>query len=226
MSVLRAFSYLRVSGRAQVEGDGFPRQREAITKYAKTHSIEIATEYRDEGVSGTTELADRAGLAALLDAIESDGVRTVIVERADRLARDLMVGEIILKELRDAGASVIAADGGVDLTAADSDPTKKLIRQILGAVAEFDKTVTVLKLKAAKDRIRRETGHCEGRKPFGARPGEQDTLKRMRELHRKPKGEKRMGYHRIAAILNKEARLSRSGKPWTTTSVERILSRQ
>jgi DNA invertase Pin-like site-specific DNA recombinase len=37
-------------------------------------------------VSGTRELADRPGLAALLDRLESNGVRTVIVERADRLA--------------------------------------------------------------------------------------------------------------------------------------------
>jgi DNA invertase Pin-like site-specific DNA recombinase len=225
MTKTQAFSYLRVSGKGQIEGDGFPRQREAINRYTRAHSIEIVQEYRDEGVSGTKELADRAGLAALLDAIESDGVRLVLVEKADRLARDLMVGEIILSQFRAAGASVIVADGGVDLTANDGDPTRILIRQVLSAVAQFDKAVIVLKLRAARDRIRRQKGRCEGRKPFGARAGEQATLERMRILRRKPKGEPRMGYHRIASTLNAEGLPSRSGKPWSAMSVARILMR-
>jgi DNA invertase Pin-like site-specific DNA recombinase len=32
-----------------------------------------------------------AGLAAVLDHVESNGVKLVVVERADRLARDLMI---------------------------------------------------------------------------------------------------------------------------------------
>jgi DNA invertase Pin-like site-specific DNA recombinase len=150
----------------------------------------------------------------------------VLVERADRLARDLMVGEIILKDFREAGAVVITADSGVDLTANDGDPTRILIRQVLAAVAQFDKSVTVLKLRAARDRIRRQKGRCEGRKPFGTRPGEQATLERMRALRRKPKGENRMGYHRIAHTLNAESLPSRSSKPWSAMSVSRILSRK
>ena len=69
--------YLRVSGRGQVGGHGFTRQREAITKYAKLHGYEVVGEFKDAGVSGTTELADRVGLAALLDHLQSNGVRTV-----------------------------------------------------------------------------------------------------------------------------------------------------
>src|SRR5271169_2711103 len=45
-------------------------------------------------------------------------------------------------------------------------PTSKLIRQILGAVAEFDKAMTVAKLKGARDRIRRNGEKCEGRKSY------------------------------------------------------------
>jgi len=37
----------------------------------------------------------------------------------------------------------------------------KLIRQILGAVSEFDKAMTVAKLKGARDRARRQRGKCE-----------------------------------------------------------------
>ncbi len=86
-----AVSYLRVSGKGQVEGDGFPRQREAIARFANRHGYQLLEEYRGEGVSGTKELAERPGLAALLDRIESNGVKVVLIERGDRLARDLMV---------------------------------------------------------------------------------------------------------------------------------------
>ena len=58
-------SYLRVSGASQVEGDGFPRQREAIERFAAANDLKLEEEFRDEGVSGTNELEDREGLPAL-----------------------------------------------------------------------------------------------------------------------------------------------------------------
>ena len=220
-----AYAYLRVSGRAQIEGHGFDRQRDTIRRYAKTNHIEIAGEYRDEGVSGSRELADREGLAAMLDALESNGVCIVLVERADRLARDLMVSEVILGQFRDIGAKVIAADGGVELTVSDDDPTRKLIRQVLGAVSEFDKGVTVLKLRAARDRKRRTEGRCEGRKPYGTRPGEQKVVNRIHQLRRKPKLRKRMSVAKIADVLNKEGWPTRMGGQWKPGTVWQILRR-
>ena len=85
----KALSYIRVSGKGQVDGDGPERQRQAIARFARSAGLTLLEEFSDLGVSGTTELADRPGLAALLDRLESNGVKTVIVERADRLARDL-----------------------------------------------------------------------------------------------------------------------------------------
>jgi len=127
-----AVSYVRVSGKGQIEGDGFARQRDAICRFAKGAGLELVDEFRDEGVSGTKDLANRPGLAALLDRIESNGVKVVIVERADRLARDLMVSEVILDQLARAGAQVLTADGA-DLSPAADDPTRTLIRQVLAA---------------------------------------------------------------------------------------------
>ena len=113
-------------------------------------------------MSGTTELKGRPGLAALLDRLESNGIRTVVVERADRLARDLMTQEVIVGQFSKSGARILTADGA-DLTSSD-DPTRRLIRQVLGAVAEFEKNVLVLKLRAARERkrMRGTTGRrCE-----------------------------------------------------------------
>lgn len=221
----KAVSYLRVSGKAQIEGDGFPRQRDAVARFARGAGYELIEEYRDEGVSGTKELEERDGLSDLLARIRSNGVRVVIVERADRLARDLIVSELILSQLRGLGVRVFAADGGAELTAGDDDPTRTLIRQVLGAVAQFEKAVIVSKLKAARMRKRRVEGRCEGRKPFGNRPGEAETLRLIRDLRRKPRGGERLSVAAIAAKLNEAGAATRSGKPWSPGTVYRLVTR-
>jgi DNA invertase Pin-like site-specific DNA recombinase len=225
VKAVKAVSYLRVSGKGQVDGDGFPRQRETIERYAKAAGLELVGEYRDEGVSGTKELEDRDGLSELLTRIRANGVRVVIVERADRIARDLLVSEVVLREFRDLGVSVIAADGGTDLTAGDEDPTRVLIRQVLGAVSQFEKSILVSKLRAARVRQRRATGHCEGRKPYGTRPGEADVTALIRKLRRKPRGGERLSFAAIAERLNAERHPTRTGGLWAPETVRQIARR-
>jgi DNA invertase Pin-like site-specific DNA recombinase len=219
-----AITYVRVSGKGQVDGDGLRRQRDAIQRFATANGFQVVEEFCDAGVSGTKDLAARPGLAALLDRVESDGVKVVLVERADRLARDLMVNEVIVDQLSRAGTRVLTADGA-DLSSADNDPTRTLIRQVLAAVAQFEKSVIVLKLRAARDRKRRREGRCEGRKPFGARPGELQALDRIRALRRKPKVRPRLSIAAIAVRLNAERIPTRSGKPWAPGTVHGILRR-
>jgi DNA invertase Pin-like site-specific DNA recombinase len=219
----KAVSYLRVSGKGQVHGDGFDRQRDAIAKFAKRAKYDVIEEFGDEGVSGKRDLESRPGLAALLDRIESNGIRVVIVERADRLARDLMVSEVILSQFAKAGATVLTADGA-DLTSAEDDPTRTLIRQVLSAVAQFDKSVTVLKLRAARERLRRKGHRVEGRKPYGRDEHEKQVLAFMRQLRDLPRGE-RLSYHGIAERLNAEGKLTRYGKPWSRAGVFQVLQR-
>ena len=134
-------------------------------------------EFSDLGVSGTRERAGRPGLAALLDRLESNGVRTVVVERADRLARDLMVQEVIVGQFTKIGARILTADG-IDLTSSDDDPTRRLIRQVLGAIAEFEKNITVLKLRAERERKRNRGERVEGAKPYGFYPAESAIIDR------------------------------------------------
>jgi DNA invertase Pin-like site-specific DNA recombinase len=224
-ALVKAVSYLRCSGLGQVDGDTWERQSAAIAKYARLHGLEVMDAFRDAGVSGTKDLDNRPGLAALLDRVESNGVKVVLVENATRLARDLMVGEVILQQLTSAGCKVIAADSGTDLTADSDDPTRRLIRQVLGAVAEFDRRVTVMKLRAARERKRSRGEPCEGRKPFGTLPGEAETLARIRDLRRKPPNGRRRSLQQVCDALNAERLATRSGKPWTKQVVNRILGR-
>ena len=53
-----------------------------------------------------------AGFAALLDRIEANGVRTVIVEDASRFARELMAQELGITLLISRGVRLLTASGG------------------------------------------------------------------------------------------------------------------
>ncbi len=217
-------SYLRVSGASQIDGDGFTRQRQAIERYCKGNELRIVGEFQDAGVSGTNELCDRDGLQALIERIAGNHVRVVVVENASRLARDLMIQETILDQFRKLGVTVLGADG-TDLTVSDDNPTLVLIRQILGAVAQFDKACTVAKLKTARARIRNRGERCDGRKPFGDREGEAETLERIKQLRRKPRGAQRLTFEQVADKLNREKRPTRAGGAWTKGSVHAICKR-
>ena len=171
-SGMKAVTYLRVSGSSQIDGDGFPRQREACAKYAKAHGIRIVEEFRDEAVSGTTEGACREGFAAMVERIAGNGVRIVLVERADRLARDLLVSETLIAQLAKLGMRVIEAASGLDLTDS-SDPSRILMRQMAGMVAEYNKRELVGKLAKARKRIR----EAEGTAPAATEEGPKEEKK-------------------------------------------------
>jgi DNA invertase Pin-like site-specific DNA recombinase len=97
----------------------------------------------DAAVSGADPTDMRPGFAAMLERIEGNGVRTIIVETASRFARDLMVQEVGHAKLRERGIDLIAADNPASFI--DDTPTTKLVRQVLGAISEFDKAMTVAK---------------------------------------------------------------------------------
>jgi DNA invertase Pin-like site-specific DNA recombinase len=212
----KAHAYLRVSGKGQVEGDGFTRQLKAIREYAAAHDTKIVNVYREEGVSGTKESADRPAWSELMTALHSNGVRAVIVERLDRLARDLMVQETIVADLRKHGFELVSV-AEPDLMA--NDPTRILVRQMMGAVAQYEKSQIVLKLRGARLRKKAKTGRCEGRKPFGFFEGEAEVVDRIKALRAEG-----LGYDRLAARLNDAHIPTRTGRPWHGVVVNRILT--
>ena len=153
----KAIAYLRTSSAANVgaDKDSDKRQRAAIEAYAKREKWELVEEFYDADVSGADPIETRPGFSALLDRIEGNGVRTVLVEDASRFARQLIVQEAGIIALIERGVRVLTASGD-DLTASD-DPFKVAMRQIAGVFAQLEKARLVGKLKAARDR-KRATG--------------------------------------------------------------------
>jgi DNA invertase Pin-like site-specific DNA recombinase len=213
----RAFSYLRVSGKGQIDGDGFPRQRSAVKTYAGTAGLKIVHEYCEEGVTGDRETMDRPGWSAMMTALHADGVRTIIVEKLDRLSRQLMIQEATIADLVKHGFTLISVQEP-DLMS--TDPTRVAFRQMMGVFAQYDKSQIVLKLRAARVRKKAREGRCEGRKPFGARAGEHAALDTMRELRGQG-----LGYDAIARELNRSGVPTRTRGQWHGWAVNQILSR-
>lgn len=213
----KAFAYLRVSGKGQIEGDGFVRQLEAIKTYASIHGIEIVRVFREEGVSGTKELENRPALQELLSALQDEDVQMMMVEKLDRLARDLMVQETIIGDLRKRRFELVSV---AEPDLCSDDPSRKLVRQMFGAIAEYEKSMVVLKLRGARQRMRVRTGRCEGIKPYGHTAAEGQVLGRMREMRAS-----RMAVDTIAETLNRDGIKTRSGGNWYGATVNKILKR-
>ena len=91
-----------------------------------------------------------------------------------------------------------------------------MIRQVLGAVAEYERSMVVLRLGAGRRRKAQNGGYAQGAPAFGfeardrdlvALDDEQETLCRIRELRASGKS-----YRQICTILDAEDRSARSGR--------------
>ena len=211
------FAYLRVSGRGQVEGDGFVRQEQAIRQYAAANGFTVVQVFREEGVSGTKDMESRPALLELLETVkETEG--TVIIEKLDRLARDLMVSESILADFQRKGITVVSV---AEPDLCSSEPTRILMRQMMSAFAQYEKNMIVLKLRGARQRTKARTGRCEGSKAFGSLDYHRPVIERILTLRGAG-----MAVDTIAETLNVEGLKSKTGGKWYGSSVRNVILRE
>lgn len=221
---MKAIAYLRTSSAANVgaDKDSDRRQRDAIRAFATRAGFELTDEFYDAAVSGADPIETRPGFAALLDRIEGNGVRTVLVEDASRFARDLMVQELGLLLLIKRGVTVYACNG--DNLTETNDPMKRAMRQIAGVFAELEKHRLVSKLKAARDRKRASGSKVEGRKSYRERSPEMVAL--ARKLYRRnPRTKERRSLREVAAALEHAGHVASSGRPFSAGAVRRMVKR-
>ena len=218
-----AVAYLRTSSAANVgaDKDSDKRQRAAIQSYAKRSGFEIVDEFYDPGVSGADPIQGRKGFAQLLDRVESNGVRTVIVEDASRFARELIVQELGIALLDQRGVRLLTASGD-DLTDSD-DLGRKMMRQVAGAFAEYEKGRLVAKLRSGRQRKRDETGKkVGGRKSLVEQwPDAVVLAKRLRRAS--PKTGERLSFRDISAKLADEGHKNERDQPFNAQSVRAMI---
>lgn len=218
---MNAVAYLRVSGRGQIDGDGFTRQSEAIRVYAARTGHQVEREFREEGVTGKAGEADRPAFTEMVSLLlAGNGTRTILVESMDRLAREYRIQEQLLIYLASKGLELISCNTGENVTQAiAADPMRKAMVQIQGIFAELDRSLLVAKLRKARVRRRAAGERCEGRKPFGSLPGEEQVVRQIVSLSQTQTA------RQIAEALNADGVSTRMGRVWHPRQVRRIVKR-
>lgn len=167
---MNVVGYLRVSTDRQAErGLGMDVQEHAIRAWSRTTSHKVKLWCRDEGLSGSNGLETRLGLADALGALRTSEVSGVVVYRLDRLARDLVLQEQLLAEIRRLGGELFSTSGAEAAFLVDDpdDPSRKMIRQVLGAVSEYERSMIALRLRSGRRRKADVGGYAYGSPPLG-----------------------------------------------------------
>lgn len=224
----KAFLYLRVSTPGQVEGCGLDRQEGVCRAYAGEAGYEVAGVFREEGISGAKDETERPAFQEMLTAILGNGIKTVIVESLDRLAREYRIQESLLIYLASKGVDLVSARTGENVTQAiQADPLKKALIQIQGVFSELEKNQLVRRLQKARDlRSAQAKRRIEGRKAYGETPEERHIIQRIRAMRRRRRnGTPGMTLQAIADRLNAEKITTKDGKEWTATQVFNVVGK-
>jgi DNA invertase Pin-like site-specific DNA recombinase len=221
-NLVQSLGYIRTSSASNIghDKDSERRQRIAIERFAKQAGFDVVGWFYDPAVSGADPIETRPGFGALLDRVENNAVKVVVVEDASRFARDLVAQELGLLMLIKRGMRVITAFGD-DMTDA-TDPSRIMMRQIAGSFAQYEKTRLVRKLREARER----SGKLGGRKPYAAaRP---DTVALAKRLQSEG-----LSYRKIAAALAASGHLTgsegtelrgKARKPFAASAIQRMLA--
>ncbi len=151
----------------------------------------------------------------------------MVVYRLDRLARDLILQETLVQRLRDQETPVRSASEP-DLDTDTDDPTKVLIRQIIGAVSQYERAVIRGRMMAGKTAKREAGGYVGGTVPYGFRledgqvvtdPLEQEVAQLIARM-----ASSGASLRTIAAELEQAGYRPRAGDVWHPNTVRRIAA--
>jgi len=216
-----------------------PRPREKHGRQEKVESNEFQIDYckrwieknghslvavfSDEYQSGSK--SDRPGLWDALDALEKGGI--LVVYKRDRLARDVYLNEVILRQVAKAGATVQAVTGDVE---GDSDE-QKMIRQILSAIAEYERKVIALRTKHSMLRHQNVSHRAmSSRPPYGwKREGAalvKDEAEQLVIASIFGHARAGMGLREIGRELVSRGMMPRDAKVWQHKLIKKILMRR
>ena len=224
--------YIRVSTEGQVDAYGKDVQREAILRWAKLNGHLITHFYEEDGVSGKTDGGSRPALSMALEQAERKRFEGIVVFEPSRIARRIVVQETLLSLIWSQGLKVFSTTTG-ELSEDEDDPTKIMIRQILGVIAEFDHRTTVKKLQAGRVVKSAQGGYIGGTPAFGVKAvgtGKNARLVPDEVESKLVEDICRMHYaggtfNGIARALNNAGHKTKMGKQWTAVQVRRIIQR-
>ena len=231
---MKLAAYIRVSTEGQVDAFGKDVQKSAILRWAELNGHTITAVFEEDGVSGKTDSGDRPALRQLIEKAERlpNHIEGIVAFDATRIARRLVVQETLLNLIRSAGLRVFTTTAG-ELTGDDDDPTRIMIRQILGVIAEFDHRNTVKRLHSGRLEKASRGGYIGGTPVYGlkvvgsgknaALVPDAEEVRIIEDIrHRRSFGD---SFRSIADSLNRREIPTKMGAKWTPVQVSRIIKR-
>lgn len=132
--------YTRVS--TSGKGQDTEVQARELREYAARRGWAVVQEYADNGVSGAKE--SRPALDRLLQDARRRKYDAVLCWKLDRIGRSLKHLVNLLAELEAVGVALVSFSDNLDL----STPQGRLMFQIIGAMAEFERSLTVERVRS------------------------------------------------------------------------------
>lgn len=232
----RGIGYLRLSPGDRKSGQGadaagIEAQRADISQWAAANGIEIVAWFEDIDTCGQagsleTPLADRPGMMAALDAISDLGAGLLVVQKRDRMARDVMLAAMIARMVEREGSTIVSANGAGN----GESPEAALMRSMVDAFAAYELAMIRARTKAALT-AKKVRGERTGSVPYGCRlsadgihlepdAAEQAIVAQVRSLHAEG-----ASLGEIARLLEREGHLSRTGRRFAPVQVSRMIDR-
>ena len=172
-----AFAYVRASTQEEVRQGSNERQKTIIREYAKSKDYELEF-FEDRAKSGKN--IQRPDFERMLNTLDSKP-KVVIVAKTDRFARSLSDLLRMLEYLDQKGVGFISVnDPGIDTTT----PNGRLLLQILGAFAEFERNMINSRTRAGREQALNR-GVRFGRPPLKMRDGSFIDRRKVIELKEK-----------------------------------------
>src|SRR5712691_8213691 len=139
VTIARVALYARVS---TLNGQDPEMQLRELREYVVRRNWSVSAEYIDQGVSGSKE--SRPALNRLMADAHQGRFDAVLVWKIDRFGRSLKHLVVSLAELGGLGVAFISFRDNLDL----STPSGRLMFQIIGAMAEFERALIQERVRA------------------------------------------------------------------------------
>jgi len=169
----RAAIYVRVS----TDKQSVESQLASLTAVAEARGWDITRVYQDAGVSGARNRQDRPGLDQLLKDASRRKFDIVMAWAIDRVGRSLVDLLGTIQTLEACGVDLYLEQQSIDTTT----PTGKLMFQITGAFAEFERSMIRQRVIAGMRRAK-ELGPRPGKKAIGRPLNDPNALEKAKKL--------------------------------------------
>ncbi len=226
----RAAFYARVSSPHQAKEETIESQIEQLLTYATQKQYDLPPELRFMDKPGANDSLARPGLDRLRDAAAAGAFQVLLCQNVDRMARNLGAQYLLLCELEQVGVQVIflnEPDWG-------QDPQLKLLRNIQGAVAEYERILIQERMRRGRLYRLRHGQAVPTQAPYGYRfqpaalgqpstwvvvPAEAAIVQQLFAWYNEGRG----SLGQLAQKLNAQGTPSPEGKAWSGTTLGRLL---